>query len=206
MAKKATVHIGTSGWHYAHWKGPFYPEDLPDREMLSFFLKTFKTVEINNSFYHLPAEKTVINWRETVPADFVFAVKASRYITHRKKLKDPERTTPKFFDRIKHLGDNLGPILFHLPPRWKANPERLAAVFKPLPKQYRYSFEFRDHSWFQDEIYDILARHSAAFCIYDFGTNEIPRQVTADFVYIRFHGPGQKYSGLYTKQMLKPWA
>src|ERR1700716_1173799 len=117
----AAIHIGTSGWHYKHWRGPFYPEALPPSQMLQFYLRHFDTVEINNSFYRLPPETALENWRESTPNDFCFAVKGSRFLTHMKKLKDPEPGLEKFFSRVDLLGTKLGPILFQLPPFWELN-------------------------------------------------------------------------------------
>ena len=164
-AKK--IHIGTSGWHYDDWKGPFYPEETPAEQMLSYYAGHFGTVEINNSFYNLPAEKTLKNWGSTVPKDFLFAVKASRYITHMKKLKDPQEPVGNFLERIGALDRHLGPILFQLPPNWKCNGARLGDFLKFLPDNRKYVFEFRDPSWFTGEIFSLLDEAGAAFCIYD---------------------------------------
>jgi len=170
----AEVYIGTSGWNYKHWRGPFYPEDLPDKEMLSFYAEHFDTVEINNTFYHLPSFKTLKTWRETVPRKFTFAVKASRFITHMKKLKAPKTSTKKFFTRVERLEDKLGPILFQLPPHWGCDADRLADFLDALPSRRRYGFEFRDQSWHTEEVYDLLKKHNAALCIYDLAGKESP--------------------------------
>ncbi|MGC8794951.1 MAG: DUF72 domain-containing protein, partial [Bryobacteraceae bacterium] len=119
------ARVGTSGWHYAHWRGVFYPEDLPTGQFLSHYTRYFDTVEINNSFYQLPSEATLSNWKKAVPPNFLFAVKASSYITHRKKLKDPATSTARFLGRVKTLGEKLGPVLFQLPPHWQVNARRL---------------------------------------------------------------------------------
>ena len=123
VKKKGLIHIGTSGWHYKHWRGPFYPPDMPTKNFLSHYLKFFHTVELNNSFYRLPEEKTLINWSKAVPPGFIFAAKGSRFITHMKKLRDPEESVKLFLERIQNLGDKLGPILFQLPPFLKWDPE-----------------------------------------------------------------------------------
>jgi len=177
------IHIGTSGWHYEHWQGPFYPEELPKSQFLHYYRERFHTVEINNSFYQLPKEKTLIDWRESVPEGFIFAVKGSRYITHMMKLKDPQQTIEPLFDRIKLLKDKLGPILFQLPPRWRFNAGRLRDFLAVLPGGNRYALEFRDPSWLTLEAYRILADHGAAFCIYEFAGFLSPKEITADFVY-----------------------
>jgi uncharacterized protein YecE (DUF72 family) len=206
MSGRGSIRIGTSGWHYDHWRGPFYPRDLPPEGRLGFYAERFRSVEINNSFYQLPAEKTLEAWRETVPADFLFAVKASRYITHFKKLKDPEEPLATFLGRVEALRQKLGPVLFQLPPRWRASPDRLKDFLAYLPGGHRYAFEFRDPTWFCDEIYALLRESSAAFCIYDLAGETSPKQVTADFVYVRLHGPGGPYRGDYDAQALAGWA
>ncbi len=201
-----SIHIGTSGWHYRHWKGPFYPDSLPTGDMLKFYSEYLKAVEINNSFYRLPDEKTLKAWTRIVPSDFVFTMKGSRFITHMKKLKDPQTTTPKFLKAAKLLGDGLGPLLFQLPPRWHINTDRLQEFISSLPDEFRYAFEFRDTTWFDDSIYEILSTHQAAFCIYDLAGTLSPKEVTADFVYVRLHGPDGAYQGTYDKKTLAGWA
>src|ERR1044071_2064766 len=201
------VHIGTSGWHYKHWLGLFYPEKLPAKEMFAFYARHFDTVEINNSFYHLPLTTTFDSWRDNSPRNFLFAVKASRFITHMKKLKDPESSSEKFFAGVARLEEKLGPILFQLPPRWGFDPERFAAFLRALPKEYRYVFEFRDESWLVRDAYELLRKFNAAFCIHDLAQMQTPLEVTADFTYIRFHGPGAaKYRGSYANAALGKWA
>lgn len=200
------VRIGTSGWHYKHWRGPFYPEDLPPSKMLSFYLRHFDTVEINSSFYRLPTGECFCQWRDSTPAGFCFAVKASRFLTHFKKLKDPEQAIDNFLPRAAELKQKLGPILFQLPPRWPANPERLENLLAVLPRKLRYAFEFRDPSWHSTPIYDTLRHHNAAFCIFDFAGLQSPLVITADFTYIRLHGPGERYQGSYSHSALSAWA
>ncbi|NIP71826.1 MAG: DUF72 domain-containing protein [Gammaproteobacteria bacterium] len=200
------LHIGTSGWSYGHWKGPFYPEHLPNERMLEYYAEHFHCAEINNSFYHLPERHILEHWRDTVPKDFLFAAKASRYITHMKKLKDAHRTLPPFLDRMQILADKLGPILFQLPPRWSVNLERLNDFLDQLTDEFRYTMEFRDPSWFCPEVYDALAMHKVAFCIYDLDRTISPKEATADFVYVRLHGPDGPYQGRYTRRTLAGWA
>jgi uncharacterized protein YecE (DUF72 family) len=197
--------IGTSGWHYKHWLGRFYPPKTPSIEMLSYYAQYFDTVEINNSFYALPADETVKNWRRKVPDDFCFAVKGSRYLTHMKKLKDPEEGIEKFFSVFKNMGEKLGPILFQLPPYFKCNPPRLESFLTALPKKHRYVMEFRDASWHNEEIYDILRNHQAAFCIYDRGGFVSPMPITTNFTYIRYHGAVTD-RGNYSERVLAEWA
>ena len=203
---KANIYIGAAGWSYTEWLGKFYPQDMNSQVFLSYYLRHFNTVEINSSFYHLPLRKTLRRWHDSTPPDFLFAVKASRFITHLKRLSEPQQSVQKFFEIITSLKKKTGPILFQLPPRWKSNPERLSALMKVLPKQYRYTFELRDPNWFNDDIYNILKEHNAAFCIYDFDKNMSPKIVSADFVYVRFHGPDRKYVGSYSDDFLKQWA
>ena len=202
------IHIGTSGWHYKHWLGGvFYPPDLQPGQMFQFYQKHFDTVEINNSFYHLPLASTFDNWRGSSPVRFQFAVKASRFITHMKKLKDPKASSEKFFLAADRLGKKLGPILFQLPPRWKVNVERLSEFLEALPGRHKYVFEFRDETWLVPEVYEVLSRHKAAFCIHDFADMKIPNEITTSFSYIRFHGPtSAKYFGSYSTSQLKTWA
>jgi uncharacterized protein YecE (DUF72 family) len=206
MEKAAAIHIGTSGWHYDHWQGPFYPEHLAKKDYLQFYQEHLQTVEINNSFYRMPSEKTLKNWRNNVFPGFVFAVKGSRYITHMKKLKDPRRTLRPFLERVKILGDRLGPLLFQLPPRWHFNAGRLRAFLEVLPRGYRYSFEFRDPSWLNPEACGLLRDHGVAFCIYEFSGRLSPKEVTAEFVYVRLHGPKGAYQGKYDPHSLAGWA
>lgn len=205
MKKAGRVHTGTSGWSYKHWKGPFYPEDLPDKHLFSYYSRFFRSVEINSSFYHLPLKKTFENWKDASPGDFIFAVKASRYITHIKKLKDAGQAVERFFERAVGLGGKTGPILFQLPPSLKMNLERLDSFFDELPKGYLHTFEFRNQSWFHPEVYSLLSDRGAAFCIYELGGRSSPIEVTADFVYVRLHGPGGPYQGAYSESALALW-
>jgi uncharacterized protein YecE (DUF72 family) len=200
------IHIGTSGWHYKHWKGTFYPADLPSTKWLPWYADHFDTVEINNSFYRLPAASALELWCRQTPADFCFAVKASRYITHNRKLKDPQNAVDKFLSVIKKLGRRLGPILFQLPPGWKINVERLDEFLSGLPSVHRYVFEFRNETWNAPQVYEVLRRHNAAFCVYQLAGFLSPSEVTADFAYVRLHGPGNKYQGDYNEETLRTWA
>jgi uncharacterized protein YecE (DUF72 family) len=203
---KSNVYIGTSGWSYAHWKGRFYPTDISSEEMLGFYCRYFQSVEINNTFYHLPDCATLEHWRDNTPADFVFSVKASRYITHMKKLTDPRKSLGVLLDRISVIGNKLGPILFQLPPKWRYNQERLSLFLDSLSKEFRYAFEFRDHSWLNEQCYELLGRHGAAVCIYELDGFLSPHQVTGNFVYLRLHGPGGPYQGNYAPGTLSEWA
>ncbi|MFP4529635.1 MAG: DUF72 domain-containing protein [Candidatus Kapaibacterium sp.] len=204
--KRSNIHIGTSGWHYDHWIGRFYPEDIDKPDMLDYYCHEFETAEINNSFYQLPDRDTLRKWRDAAPDNFIFSVKGSRYITHMKKLNDPEQSGEKLFEAIEALGDNIGPVLFQLPPRWHFNAERLEQFLGVLPKNYKYALEFRDRTWLCDEAYEILERHGAAFCMYHLEGFETDKIVTAGHIYIRLHGPGAAYEGEYDKSYLSGWA
>lgn len=200
------VHIGTSGWNYKHWKGVFYPEDLPQSQWLDYFKDCLNTVEINNTFYGAPSEKTFGKWRDTVDEDFTFSVKANRYITHMKKLKDPDESLESF-EFYEVLKEKLKVILIQLPPNFKFNENRLTHFVKSLPSQFKYTMEFRDKSWINEKTEEILSDQNIAFCIYDLAGYESPGLITADFMYIRLHGPQkQKYKGKYSNEQLKSWA
>lgn len=200
------IHIGTSGWSYKHWRGNFYPADVRVKDHFAYFQKYFKTVELNNPFYHLPPKQTFINWKNTVSDDFVYAVKASRYITHMKKLKEPAESLANFLENVVGLEEKLAVILFQLPPGWEINIGRFTEFLGKLPKEHRYTFEFRNTTWYDERIYNLLKQYNCAFCIYELAGHVSPMEVTADFVYIRLHGPGDKYQGSYPEQTLQEWA
>lgn len=175
--------------------------------MLKFYLQHFDTVELNNSFYRLPLVSALEGWRDAVPRNFVFTVKASRFITHNKKLKDPENALQNLLPRLADLGSKLGPILFQLPPKWQVNIERLQDFLSVLPRQLRYAFEFRELSWMKPDVTEVLKRFNAAFCIYELAGYHSPLHVTADFTYVRLHGPAMgKYQGSYNDERLGKWA
>lgn len=200
------VNIGTSGWHYKHWVGDFYPPKFPAAEMLKWYSDRFATVEINNSFYRLPTEEALQHWYEITPKNFCFSVKASRFITHIKRLRDPENAIENFLSRVSVLREKLGPILFQLPPHWHVDEERLELFLNALPKKYRYAVEFRDLTWYVPNIYAVLQRHNTALCIHDWRAAQWPIEFTADFTYVRFHGPSGTYNGNYSDSMLRKWA
>jgi uncharacterized protein YecE (DUF72 family) len=198
--------IGTSGWSYEHWVGPFYPADISRDAMLPFYSENFGTVEINNTFYRLPRKDVVKSWRDETPDDFLFSVKANRYITHMKNLKDAKKPVERLMQIVALLEDKLGPILFQLPTRWHVNVDRLGTFVKALPKTYRYVFEMRHSSWYQKEVYSILRQVNAALCIQDISGGTSPVKDNADFVYVRFHGPEGKYGGSYPTDVIEKWA
>src|SRR5579883_444581 len=206
MSVNCEIRIGTSGWHYKHWCGPFYELKTPASRMLAHYIRHFDTVEINNSFYRLPSTETFASWREATPPGFCFAVKASRFMTHMKKLKDPQNALDNFLPRAEALGEKLGPILFQLPPHWPVNLERLEEFLSALPKHHRYAFEFREPSWHTTAVYEILHKCNAAFCVFELAGRHTPIEITADWTYIRLHGPEGPYQGIYAHAQLEQWA
>lgn len=199
-------YIGTSGWVYPHWREKFYPQEVAESEWLDFYARHLNCVELNRSFYRLPSRDNIREWRENTADNFQFAVKASRYITHMKKLKDPNKTLKSLLDVVDGLGDKLGPMLFQLPPHWSANPERLSQFLEAVPDELQVAFECRDRSWHSDEIMACLAAHKAAFCVYDLDGFTSPQVTTADFAYLRLHGPDEAYCGSYSMAQLREWA
>ena len=199
------VRVGCSGWQYKHWRGDFYPAELPQRQWLEYYSEQFDTVEINNSFYRLPESATFSSWRDRAPAGFTYAVKASRFLTHMKKLKDPEGPVTLFFERARSLGRALGPVLYQLPPRWPVNIERFRAFLQTLPKRRRHVVELREPSWYCDEVFDALRQHKVGLCLHDMAGSASGRIEVGPIVYVRFHGPA-KYSGSYSDEALDGWA
>lgn len=200
-----TVRIGTSGWSYPHWKGPFYPPGLPAKRWFSHYAEHFGTVEVNNTFYQLPSEKTFLSWRDASPPKFLFTLKLSRMITHQRKLNRVETFLETFLSRTRLLGTHLGPILVQLPPRWSRNPERLEAFLGLLPSDLLVALEFRDPSWFHPGTYEMLDRFGVAFCRHDMEGVSCPRVSTGRFRYVRFHGTTGKYGGRYSRKQLEGW-
>lgn len=174
--------------------------------MLDFYAGRLRSVEIDGTFYRLPQPETLLAWKRGVPRDFVFAVKASRFITHMKKLKDPDATAHPFLERVRLLGRKLGPVLFQLPPRWGYDEARLAAFLAGLSGRFRYTFEFRDASWHNPRCYALLERYGAACAVFDLERQLSPVVVTADFAYVRLHGPDGAYRGRYDDTTLAHWA
>lgn len=203
----AQVRIGTSGFHYKPWIGRYYPEGTRSSEMLQHYLRDFDTVELNNTFYRLPKESAVLEWEASVPKSFRYAVKGSRFITHMKKLKDADQAVERFYDAIRPLDGRMGPIVFQLPPRWQKNLERLEAFLQILPPRRRYAFEFRETSWIDEDVVELLTRYEAAFCIYQIRGYTSPMIVNTDFTYVRLHGPrAEAYAGSYSDDALEQWA
>lgn len=206
MRRKAKAYIGTSGWSYKHWHGKFYPQEVKPKDFMAYYAKVFKTVELNSSFYRLPPKETFEGWNEKSPEDFLFSVKASRFITHIKKLKDVKEALDNFVLNAEGLEEKLGVILFQLPPSWKFDEQRFADFLAILPGHLRCTFEFRNPTWYNDKALELLKKYHCAFCIYELNGHKSPEEVTADFVYIRLHGPGGKYQGSYTEKILASWA
>lgn len=205
--KQGKVLIGTSGWSYKSWRGPFFPPDVKIKDHLRFYAENFPTAELNGVFYRTPTPEAVRGWRDQTPDDFVFAWKASKFITHWKRLTNKSRNSLALLERrAKLLGNKLGPILFQLPPQFEANRERLASFLKLLKRNRRYTFEFRHPSWYENDILDLLREHDIALCISDHHDAPSPWEVTASFVYVRGHGPGGFYRGHYSQRTLVKWS
>jgi uncharacterized protein YecE (DUF72 family) len=201
-----TVYIGTSGWQYRHWRGTFYPEKLAQARWLEFYAERFVTAELNNSFYRLPAPETFATWAERTPDDFVMVVKASRYLSHIKRLREPEEPVRRFVAAAERLGGKLGPVLIQLPPDFQAALDRLTATLRQFPAGWRLAVEFRHDSWFTDEVREILTAHGAALCLADRRGPVSPLWRTAPFTYLRFHVGRATPEPCYGEQALDTWA
>ncbi|WP_351225320.1 DUF72 domain-containing protein [Streptomyces sp. NPDC002133] len=202
-----TVLIGTSGWQYRDWRGVLYPEDRPQRLWLEEYARHFSTVENNNAFYRLPERKTFADWRERTPAGFVMAVKASRYLTHIKRLHDPEEPVHRLMEHAEGLGERLGPVLLQLPPTLRCDPGVLDAALACFPRRVRVAVEPRHDSWWTDEVRDVLQGRGAALCWADSGSRPVsPLWRTADWGYVRFHGGLAEPRPRYGRQALTSWA
>jgi uncharacterized protein YecE (DUF72 family) len=207
MADFGHVRIGTSGWIYQHWRHVFYPADLPVKRWFHFYTESFDTVEINNTFYRLPPHAVFRAWAAQAPPGFVYAVKASRFLTHLKKLKDPAEPLANLLDRARLLGQHLGPILYQLPPHWHRDVDRLRQFLGQLPLQFDHVIEFRDPTWYSDDVCRLLEEHGVGFCIHDLRGVASPHWVTGPLVYVRFHGPtATAYAGSYPRDHLERWA
>jgi len=199
-------YIGTSGWHYDHWRVLYYPKVLDKSKWLQFYAQQFSTVELNNSFYHLPSEKSFMTWRESTPENFVFAIKVGRFITHIKRLNNLGPAVENFLSRAYLLQDKLGPLLYQLPPNMKRNDEVLKTFLSSLPQKCQHVFEFRHESWLDDAVFHILQRYDIGLCIYDMPDFTYPLIATSNFAYIRFHGRHSLYSSCYSDEELSQWA
>jgi uncharacterized protein YecE (DUF72 family) len=204
--KRGAARVGCSGWQYKHWRGDFYPVDVAATRWFEYYAARFDTVEINNSFYRLPEAETFARWRERAPGRFLFAVKASRFLTHMKKLKDPEEPLDRLFTRMRSLGRRLGPVLYQLPPGFKLDLGRLEHFLHALPGDARHVIEFRDPSWYADTVSVLLERHRVARCLHDMQGSATGRERVGPFVYVRYHGASGTYSGGYPADRLARWA
>lgn len=203
----ARVLIGTSGWHYASWRGPFFPAELMVKHQLQYYATQFATCELNGVFYRTPTEAAVKAWRDDTPDDFIFAWKASKFITHWKRLSENSVNSLELLEsRLALLRHKAGPVLFQLPPQFEANADRLNAFFKLLSKKRRYAFEFRHPSWYDKTILRMLEGENISLCISDHHDAPSPWVRTADFVYVRGHGPGGRYRGHYRTDAIADWA
>ncbi len=200
------IRIGCSGWQYRHWRGRFYPDELAQSRWFEHYATQFDTVELNNPFYRLPDRETFVRWRTAAPRGFLFAVKASRYLTHMKKLKDAAEPLARLFNNVRGLGRRLGPVLYQLPPHWGRDAERLDSFLALIPRDVPQAIEFRDPSWYCDEIYEQLERHRVALCLHDMKGSASGRLSVGPFVYVRFHGAGSRYGGRYPHSTLADWA
>lgn len=200
------LYVGTSGWSYEHWRGRFYPEDMPERDWFDFYTRRFGTVELNVTFYRLPFENMIKSWRTRAPKGFLFAVKGWRVITHRKRLRGVREEMDRFLERMGGLGDHLGPILWQLPPSLSCDLKLLRRFLKILPAGRRHALEFRHPSWCVREVYDVAAEFGAA--IVGVSSLRMPPVcvATAPFVYLRFHGLAGGFAHDYTREELRPWA
>ena len=201
--------VGTSGWVYQHWRDVFYPANVPSSRWLPLYVAEFRTVELNSSFYRLPQEKTFAGWATKVPDGFRFAVKASRFITHIRRLKDCREPVETFLGRARALGDHLGPVLYQMPPNFHRNERNEAALvdfLSILPRDVRHVFEFRHDSWFCPEVFALLRLHNVSFCAFHMVDRQTPLEATTDFAYMRFHGSGALYGGCYDEAALRQWA
>jgi uncharacterized protein YecE (DUF72 family) len=211
------IRIGCSGWNYASWKGRFYPVGVRPSSWLEYYATQFDAVEVNNTFYRLPPAGTFADWRAATPKGFSMAVKASRYLTHLKRMRDPEEPVQRLFDHASALGPRLGPVLYQLPARFAIDLPRLEGLLRVLPPSIRvdgdrrrrrvpHVFEFRDASWYVDDTFALLAEHGASLCLHDKAGSGISAPAVGPIVYVRFHGTSGHYHGSYGQAELDAWA
>jgi uncharacterized protein YecE (DUF72 family) len=200
------LYVGTSGWQYRHWRARFYPQGCPQKAWLDYYAQRFATVEINNTFYRLPPRETFEGWAKRFPPDEIIAVKASRYLTHIKRLREPEEPVKRLLEHAQPLGERLGPVLVQLPPNLTVEVDRLDATLGAFPRAVRVAVEPRHESWFVDEVRAVLQRHNAALCLADRGSRMItPAWRTADWGYVRFHFGRAQPWGCYGRDALARW-
>lgn len=201
-----SIYVGTSGWSYFHWKGKFYPPEVKTKDWLKFYSTQFNTVEINSTFYRLPKVETVVSWRQSVGSGFLFAVKMSKIITHTKRLKEIEEPLKTFIEVCNRFENRLGPILVQLPPGLKKDLYLLKDFLENLPQRFVTAIEFRNKTWFDDDVYSLLHEKSTIFCWHDYSKIEVPKVITSNSIYIRMHGPTGRYYGSYSEESLKELA
>lgn len=201
-----TVWIGTSGWQYRDWRGRMYPQGRPMGQWLEWYAARFATVESNNAFYRLPQRRVFEAWADRTPDDFMMTVKVSRYLTHIRRLRDPEEPVERFVERVAGLGAKLGPVLLQLPPQLRCDAERLAATLDRFPAGMRVAVEFRHPTWFVDEIRSLLSERGAALCLADRRRPLTPLWRTTDWTYLRFHEGGADPRPCYGRTALDSWA
>jgi uncharacterized protein YecE (DUF72 family) len=212
------IRIGCSGWNYKHWRGPVYPPEMPVRSWFDHYASIFDTVEVNNTFYRLPEPETFAAWHQRAPANFLYAIKASRFLTHLKRLLDPEEPVIRLFEHARELGDRFGPILYQLPGSFHRDLPRLDHFLSLLPRtlgeaggipknlRLHHVIEFRHPSWYVDETYQVLDARSVTLCLHDMAGSTITEPDVGPIVYVRFHGPGGRYFGRYENARLDRWA
>ena len=199
------IRIGTSGWLYKHWQGNFYPEDISQKQWFAYYARSFDTVEINSTFYHLQNASVFEHWRQQAPGGFLYSIKASRIITHNQRLEGCQDTLETFLSRASLLGETLGPVLFQLPPSFSLDLGRLESFMALLPEEFSYAMEFRNPTWLTEEVFALLERFGVALCIHDMPSLQMPLRITAKFVYLRFHGDVD-HAGDYPLETLALWA
>lgn len=220
MTRRGGVRVGCSGWQYAAWRTAFYPTHLPVDDWLPYYAGRFDTVEVNNSFYRLPEVETFARWASRTPEGFLFSIKASRYLTHHKRLRDPEEPVMRLFERLVPMADRLGPVLFQLPASFQPDVARLSDLLAVLPRalgeispgvvvpnhRIRHVVEFRDPRWYRDDVFAALEREGVAVCVHDKAGSRWEGSHVGPFVYIRFHGTSGHYKGSYSRRRLAVWA
>ncbi len=199
------ARVGCSGWLYKDWRGTFYPATLPTRAWLAYYATKFDTVELNGTFYRLPEAAKFSAWRTNVPAGFLFAMKASRFLTHMKRLREPDEPLARLFDRARPLGRSLGPVLYQLPPAWARDRDRLATFLRALPRRRQHVIEFRDPRWYTPDVFALLEQHRVSLCLHDMEGSATARHIVGPLAYVRFHGV-PKYAGRYRTPVLEDWA
>jgi uncharacterized protein YecE (DUF72 family) len=197
------IHVGTSGFSYQHWKEIFYPSGVPQRQWLEFYAQNFDCVEINSSFYRLPRESVVESWQRRTPKTFTFVMKGSRAVTHISRLKDCRESVELFYESIRPLKRKIGAVLWQLPPGLKQDRALLESFLNLLPARPNPVLEFRNPSWFTEDVYALMRTKRTVFCMHDMRSSGCPDVVTAPIIYLRFHGPTGRYRGGYPDRMLK---